>query len=163
MAESRHVSADPGDTRQAFEATLARALRSKGNLFTLARCARQLGLGIVEQRAQDQVSGKSVVTDIDRGRALWNVIEEAIDRLRPADLKPAPTPAWRLYSIVSGFYVQGKPVSELATELGISPRTLYRERQTAVEALFTVIWQIEQQRHLLPNRDDAEDLESQRQ
>jgi hypothetical protein len=155
MAHGSSVPADHGSERHAFEQTLARALRSKGNLLTLSQCAKQLQLGIVEQKARDQVSEQGIVTDIDRGRALWNVLEDAIDRLRPADLEPEPTPAWRFYSVVSGFYVQGKLAQELATELGISPRTLYRERRAAIKALSTIVWQVEQQRRLLSsgNRD----------
>jgi AraC-like DNA-binding protein len=151
MAEGRETLTVLDGEWRAFEQALARALKSKGNLLTLSRCAGRLRLGVVEQKAREQVSNASVVTDIDRGRALWNLIGEAIDRLRPADSEPERTPAWQLYSIVRGIYVQGKSVDELATALGISPRTLYRERRAAVEALATVVWQIEQQRHLLPN------------
>jgi len=140
------VAAFNGDLRQ-FQQILTRALRSKGNLLTLARCARQLNLSAVEQRARELVAEESVVTDIDRGRALWDLLKEAIDRLRPADSEPEPTPAWRLYAIAEGVYVQGKPAKEMAAELGISPRTFHRERRAAVEALATVMWQIESQMH----------------
>ncbi len=47
---------------------LTRALRNRGNLLTLARCASQLKLRTVEQRAL--VAGEGTVTDIDRGQAL---------------------------------------------------------------------------------------------
>jgi AraC-like DNA-binding protein len=137
-----------GDRRQ-FEQTLVKALRSRGNLLTLARCAGQLKLQVVEQRARELVGGESVVTDIERGRALWELLKEAIDRLRPANSEPEPTPAWRLYAIAEGVYVQGKSAKEVAAELGISPRTFHRERRAAVEALATVVWQIEGQMHPL--------------
>jgi hypothetical protein len=133
-----------GDRRQ-FEQILVKALRSRGNLLTLARCAEQLQLEAVEQRARELVAGESVVTDIDRGRALWGLLREAMDRLRPANSEPEPTPAWRLYAIAEGVYVRGKSAKEMAVELGISPRTFYRERRAAVEALATVVWQIEGQ------------------
>jgi hypothetical protein len=138
------VAALDGDRRQ-FEKILVRALRSRGNLLTLARCAEQLQWEAVEQRARELVAGESVVTDIDRGRALWDLLREAMDRLRPANSEPEPTPAWRLYAIAEGVYVQGKSAKEMAAELGISPRTFYRERRAAVEALATVVWQIESQ------------------
>lgn len=140
------VTAFDSGLRQ-FEQILTRALRSRGNLLILARCADQLQLGAVEQRAQELIAGESVVTDIDRGRALWGLLREAMDRLRPTDSEPEPTPAWRLYSIAEGVYVQGKPAKEMAVELGLSPRTFYRERRAAVEALATVVWQIESQMH----------------
>lgn len=134
-----------GDWRQ-FEQILVKALRSRGNVLILSRCAEQLNLGAVEQRAQALVDGeRSIVTDIDRGRALWDLLREAIDRLRPANSEPEPTPAWRLYAIAEGVYVQGKSAKEMAAELGISPRTFHRERRAAVEALATVVWQIESQ------------------
>lgn len=145
MTEGEATVAAPGGDRRQFEQTLVKALRSRGNLLTLARCAGQLQLGAVEQRARELVAEESVVTDIDRGRALWDLLREAIDRLRPANSEPGPTPAWRLYAIAEGVYVRGKLAKEMAAELGISPRTFYRERRAAVEALATVVWQIESQ------------------
>jgi hypothetical protein len=137
------VTSLDGDKRQ-FEQALTRALRSRGNLLTLAKYAEQFKLKVVEQRAWELVAGESVVTDIDRGKALWDLLGEAIDRLRPANAEPEPTPAWRLYAIVKGIYIQGKSTKEMAAKLGISERTFHRERRAAVEALATVIWQIEQ-------------------
>jgi hypothetical protein len=123
MAEGKVIAtALDGDRRQ-FEQILTRALRSNGNLLTLARCAEQLQLRAVEQRAQELLAGESVLTDIDRGRALWGLLREAIDRLRPTNSEPEPTPAWRMYSIAEEVYVRGKSVQEMAAELGISPRT----------------------------------------
>jgi hypothetical protein len=137
------VTSLDGDKRQ-FEQALTRALRSRGNLLTLARCVEQFKLKVVEHRAQELVAEESVVTDIDRGKALWGLLREAIDRLRPANAEPEPTPVWRLYVIAEEIYVQGKSAREVSTELNISPRTFHRERRAAVQALATVIWQIEQ-------------------
>lgn len=141
-----------GGPRQ-FQQLLSRALRSRGNLLTLAQCADQLRLSAVERQAQELVSGEGVVTDIDRGRALWGLLREAIERLRPADSVPERTPAWRLYAVAEGVYVQGKSAKEMAAELGISPRTFYRERRAAVEALATVVWQIESHVSSMSRRD----------
>lgn len=138
------VAAFDGGPRQ-FQQILTRALRSRGNLLILARYANQLKLRAVEQRARELVAVGSVVTDIDRGRALWDLLRQAIDRLRPADSAPEPTPAWRLYAIAEGVYVRGKSAKEVTAELGISSRTFHRERRAAVEALATVVWQIESQ------------------
>ena len=124
-----------------------RALRSRGNLLVLAQCAGHLNLLMVEQRARELVAGEVVVTDIERGRALWTLLREAIDRLRPVDSEPESTPGWRLYAIAERVYVQGKSAKEVVAELGISLRTFYRERRAAVEALATVVWQIEKQMH----------------
>jgi hypothetical protein len=145
MTEDKMALAALDVDKQRFEKILARGLRSKGNLLVLARCANQLELTAVEQRARELVPEKSPVTDIDRGRALWDLLREAIDRLRPTDSEPEPTPAWRLYAIVEGVYVQGKSVKAMTAELDISPRTFHRERRAAVQALATVIWQTERQ------------------
>jgi hypothetical protein len=134
-----------------FEQILTRALRSRGNLLILAQCAGQLSLQAVEQRARELVSESSIVTDIERGRALWELLREAIDRLRPTASTPEHTPVWRLYAIAEGVYVQGKSAREMTAELGISPRTFHRERRAAVEALATVVWQVEEQITSLPN------------
>jgi predicted DNA-binding protein (UPF0251 family) len=131
--------------RQQFERILARALRSRGNVLTMARCASQLELRVVEERARELIAEESVVTDIDRGRVLWGLLREAINRLQPVNSEPASAPAWRLYAIVERVYVQGKSANEVAEELGISQRTFHRERRAAVEALATVIWQVEHQ------------------
>lgn len=143
-AGKKAMAALDGGPRQ-FEQILTRALRSRGNLLVLARCAGQLKLKVIEQRARELVAGGSVVTDIDRGRALWELLREAIDRLRPADSEPEPTPAWRLYAIAEGVYVRGRSANEVTAELGISPRTFHRDRRAAVEALAAVVWQIESQ------------------
>jgi len=140
------MAALDGSPRQ-FEKILTRALRSRGNLLILAKCAGQLKLHVVEERARELIARESVVTDIERGRVLWGLLREAIDRLRPTDSEPEPTPAWRLYTIARGVYVQGKSANEMAAELGISPRTFHRERRAAVEALATVVWQVERQMH----------------
>ena len=130
-----------------FEQILTQALRSRGNLLVLARCAGQLKFQAVEQRAREQVAEDGVVTDIDRGRALWDLLREAMDRLRPTDSEPELTPAWRLYAIADGVYVHGKPAKQVTAELGISPRTFHRERRATVEAVATVVWQVEIQLH----------------
>ena len=135
--------ADYDNSPRQFEQILTRALRSRGNLLTLAKCADQLKLQVIEQRAPELVGEESVVTDIDRGRALWGLLREAIDRLRPTDSEPEHTPAWRLYAIAKGVYVEGRSAKDVAAELGISPRTFHRERRAAVEALATGVWQIE--------------------
>lgn len=44
-----------GDRRQ-FEQTLVKALISRGNLLTLAKCADRLRLRAVEQRAQELIA-----------------------------------------------------------------------------------------------------------
>jgi hypothetical protein len=147
VAEDRGTMAALDGSPRQFRKILAGALRSRGNLLILARCASQLKLQAVEERARELIAEESVVTDIDRGRALWGLLREAIDRLRPADSEPEPTPAWRLYTIAQGVYVQGKSANEVAAELDISPRTFHRERRAAVEALATVVWQIERQMH----------------
>ena len=138
------MAAFDGDRRQ-FEQTIIKALRSRGNLLILARCADRLRLQVIEQRAQELITERSTITDIDRGRALWDLLGEAVDRLRPADSEPNVTPAWRLHAIAEGFYIQGKSIKEITTELGISPRTFNRGRRAAVEALATIVWQTEQQ------------------
>ncbi len=145
MATTSDNTSHLTNSEQQFQRILSQALKSRGNLLILGRCAEALQLKVIEERAQTLVTGEGVVTDIDRGRALWNLIQEAIERLRPTNTKPEPTPAWRLYAIAEGLYIQGKSTKAIATELGISPRTFYRERRAAVEALVTVVWQIEKQ------------------
>lgn len=151
MTENQMGVALLNNNRRQFEQTLTRALRSRGNLLILAHCADQLRLQVVEKRAQDLVSGSNVVTDIERGRALWELLREAIDRLRPTASTPEHTPSWRFYAIAEGIYVQGKSAREMTAELGISSRTFHRERRAAVEALATVVWQVEQQMTSLSN------------
>lgn len=140
----RKVDTSDNDWRQ-FEQILTRALRSRGNLLILAQCASQLSLQAVEQRAPESLSKAGIVTDIERGRALWELLREAIDRLRPTASTPEHTPAWRLYAIVESIYIQGKSARDVTAELGISSRRFHRERRAAVEALTTVVWQVEQQ------------------
>jgi hypothetical protein len=143
MAKSQDSAASLNDSKQAFSQFLTKALKSRGNLLILARCAKALQLNVVEKHAQTLVTEGGVITDIDRGRALWGLLREAIERLQPASAGLELTPAWRLYSIARGLYIQGKSTQAMVAELSLSQRTFYRERRAAVEALATIVWQIE--------------------
>jgi hypothetical protein len=103
----------------------------------------QLKLRAVEQRARNLADTQGVITDIDRGKALWNLLCETIERLRPIDGKPDQTPVWRLYAIAEGLYLQGKSTETLVVELNISARAFRRARRDALRALATVMAQLD--------------------
>lgn len=126
-----------------------RALKSKGRLSLLAECAQQLKLNLVEQQARALLPAGEVVTDVDRGRALWKVLKEAIARLKPAAGEPDFTPEWRLYRIAYEVYVQGHTNGEVAKALGLPSRTFDRERRATVETIAQVVWQLEEARQSL--------------
>jgi CheY-like chemotaxis protein len=73
--------------------------------------------------------------------ALRSILIEAIKSLRPDDNEPAQSPAWRLYESLFYRYVQHFSQSEIADQLGISPRQLRREQHTALEALTHRLWE----------------------
>jgi hypothetical protein len=67
MADGKVTVAAPSGNRRQFEQTLTMALKSRGNLLTLARCAKSLELAVVEGRVRELVAETGVVTDIDWG------------------------------------------------------------------------------------------------
>lgn len=67
--------------------------------------------------------------------ALWNLMLQTIESLKPSPEIPATSHVWRLYNILVCRYTKNMTQEETAEHLGISPRHLRREQQLAVRVL----------------------------
>jgi hypothetical protein len=85
------------------------------------------------------------VTHIDRGRAVYQVIEEGIEKLRPAEEAPPQNPPrdWYPYLILFDAYIEDVDNREIMSRLYISEGTFNRTRRAAVRAVTRVINEVE--------------------
>jgi hypothetical protein len=131
-------------SRERFSEIIRDALRSRGDPRILADCARLLQSVAVEQRAHEMGEQDHLLTDIDRGRVLWDLLVEAIECLRPPGKRTTTTRAWRRYLALQRGYVDGKPNRDVAWELNIGLRTLDRDRNAGADAVAEIMWQTEE-------------------
>jgi hypothetical protein len=76
-------------------------------------------------------------THLDRGRALYQVLAETIDKLGPEGKRPRdPIPReWHPYIILHDAYVEDQPNRDIMARLYISEGTFNRTRRVALRAM----------------------------
>src|SRR5579884_3012062 len=74
-------------------------------------------------------------------RALHRILREAIDALKPPPGAPLHSPSWRIYRYLSLRYAEMLTISQVAAELGISPRQCRRDHHEAIAAICSVLWE----------------------
>ena len=89
------------------------------------------------------VHDQTPLTHVDRGRALSNALQVAIDEMKPSGEPANVGHETRFYHVLHEAYREGKENSEIARDLAISERTFYRERKRAITALALVVWDME--------------------
>lgn len=83
-------------------------------------------------------------TNLDRGRALRQLLLDALNKLRPADVEPkVPTNDWYAYLIMRDAYAVGVPNKEIMARLYLSEGTFNRTRRRAVRAVARVIAELD--------------------
>jgi CheY-like chemotaxis protein len=101
--------------------------------------------------ADSLVPARATVTRT-RAQELRRILLDAIEALNPGASVPIRAIERRGYAILFGLYVEGRDRKEMAGFLGISGRQLRRDRNTAFEALVSIV----QDRYLTrPNSDRA--------
>ncbi len=110
------------------------ALRSEGiDILELADLARRPGLSCIEKKARELANDGRPITDEERGKAFWELLKEAVVRLKPLGPSPKPlTPEWHPYVILYEEYVIGTPNQKIADDLFVSRREFLRRRRTAI-------------------------------
>jgi GAF domain-containing protein len=85
------------------------------------------------------------VTHLDLGKATYNVLAEAIDKLRPQDDIPGDPPPreWYPYLILHNAYVEDVPNRDIMTRLYISEGTFNRTRRAALRAVTRALEEME--------------------
>lgn len=91
---------------------------------------------IVEERldANDNVPAKAI-------RA---VLQEAIERLRPAGERSATASEWVIYNILDFKYIQGQRIRDITRRMAMSDSDYYRKQRVAIEQVAETLTQMEQ-------------------
>lgn len=83
--------------------------------------------------------------DGDAVRSLRNVLQRAIEALRPAGEQSMTAAEWTLYNILDLKYLQGLRMIEIANRLAVSESDLYRKQKVAIEEMARALANMEQQ------------------
>lgn len=94
-----------------------------------------LDLKIVRRRVK--------ATDGNLTRALRSVLQEAIERQRPAGERKLTAPEWLVYNILDMRFIQGMRIIDLARRLAMSESDLYRKQRVAVSAVAQTLREME--------------------
>ena len=84
-------------------------------------------------------------THLDRGKLVYTILAEAIEKLRPeGKLPPDPPPAaWYAYLILHDAYLEGIPNRDIMARLYISEGTFNRTRRAALRAVTRTLEEME--------------------
>jgi hypothetical protein len=104
-------------------------------------------LQVVEWYLQGEDDG--FVTHIDRGKAVSGILEEAVQKLRPAGKEPdayaVPPRAWYQYVTLYDAYVLGELNRDIMSKLYISEGTFNRTRRRAVRGVAKALEEMERE------------------
>lgn len=108
-----------------FVKTVEDSLRKLDDYITLGQSALTEHLGI------------ACHTHIERGKAIRQVLVDAVETLRPTRERPAePLPReWYSYTVLHDAYIEGIPNREIMARLYISEGTFNRSRQKALRGI----------------------------
>lgn len=88
------------------------------------------------------------VTSLDRGKALSEILVQAVDKLRPDEPEPGadqvPPREWHQYIILHDSYVSGEPNRNIMARLYIGEGTFNRTRRRALKAVARALAEMEQ-------------------
>lgn len=84
-------------------------------------------------------------THLDRGKLVYQIILDALEKLRPpGELPRDPVPRqWYPYLILRNAYLENKPNNEIMMRLYISEGTFNRTRRAAIRSLARVLMEME--------------------
>jgi hypothetical protein len=94
-----------------------------------------LGLRVIRRAVDDE--------DGNIARALRSVLQQAIERQRPAGERKLTASEWLLYNILDLRFVQGQRVRDIAVRLAISESDLYRKQRVAVAEVARTLAEME--------------------
>jgi hypothetical protein len=104
-------------------------------------------LDVVQWRLEGREPG--FVTHIDRGKALSEVLVQAMQKLRPEGPEPqrlaVPSREWHLFLVLHAAYVIGDPNREIMSWLYIGEGTFNRTRRRALRGVAKALQEMEQE------------------
>ena len=134
-----------GVSEKEFKKLVEDALRHIDD-YTYLGQQQLAGLKVVELRLQQR--DVEFVTHIDRGKALSDILIQAINKLRPAGEEPRgsqlPSREWYQYTVLHEAYVEGVMNRDIMSRLYISEGTFNRARRRAVRGVARAIQEMEQ-------------------
>jgi hypothetical protein len=130
LAEAQKAAA-PAEPAQTSVKIVEDALR---NLTSFAYLGEH---PLAEWRLVAATLGESTPTFLDRGKAVYGVLTEAVEKLRPAGSEPGDLPPreWYPYLILRDAYFQDVPNRDIMARLYISEGTFNRTRRAALQAV----------------------------
>jgi hypothetical protein len=98
---------------------------------------------------RSKVAADVAVTHLDLGKAAYNVLAEAVEKLRPADTAPSDPPPreWYPYLILYNAYLEDIPNRDIMSHLYISEGTFNRTRRAALRAVARALEEMESSLH----------------
>ena len=99
----------------------------------------------VELRVVRQRLSEDAVTHLDKGKIVYEVIEEVVNKLRPEDEYPGdPAPReWHQFLILYGAYFENKLNRDIMSQLYISEGTFNRTRRSAIRTISRALVEME--------------------
>ncbi|MCB0215374.1 MAG: hypothetical protein KDH92_01980 [Chloroflexi bacterium] len=91
--------------------------------------------------------------DHNSAKAMREVLDHALERLRPEGERSMTGSQWLVYNILELKFVRGLKVRDIAQRLALSESDLYRKQRVAIDALADQLAAME------PERSDSESLE----
>ncbi|MCA9913101.1 MAG: hypothetical protein KC496_07120 [Anaerolineae bacterium] len=120
---------------------------SREEAYELVRAAlRQYwgGPGMTRSRLLDLHIVQNQMTETDSPvQALRNVIEQALNTLRPESPRTMTATEWTMYNIVALRFIEGKKVRDVARRLSVSEPDLYRKQRLAIQAVADALLEME--------------------
>ena len=86
-----------------------------------------------------QTSGSPDLTHLDAGRALSDLLQAAIEDLKPVKKQRKFSRERTFSTILYKAYVEGIPNKQIAESLGIAERTLYRYKTRAIRVVAHIL------------------------
>jgi hypothetical protein len=142
MAEAYQIEPKVASTKTHVK-EVENALR---NIFDYAILGDSL---LAELRLVTNRLSEDAVTHLDRGKVVYEVLEEAVMKLRPeADYPGDPAPReWHAYTILHGAYFENKLNRDIMSQLYISEGTFNRTRRAAIRTVSRVLTEMESVQH----------------
>ena len=78
-------------------------------------------------------------------QALRNVLQMAIDKLRPESPRSMTGPEWTLFNIIELRFIERKKVRDVARRMSMSESDLYRKQRLAIEAVANMMLELERE------------------
>jgi hypothetical protein len=98
---------------------------------------------------RSKVAPGAAVTHLDLGKAAYDVLAEAVEKLRPDDALPSDPPSreWYPYLILYSAYLEDVPNRDIMSRLYISEGTFNRTRRSALRAVARALEEMESALH----------------